>query len=64
MVMTTHGERDPATLRRVDGSVDNDWEYTTWVEYWDGEECVHRSVHVTLKQAPQFEPVGAGGFNG
>ena len=41
---------DEALLERRDGLVDNDNERTEWVEYWLGDELVHRSVHVTLKQ--------------
>jgi len=51
MISTTKGEMDEGLLKRVDGTVDNENELTTWVEYWDGEELVHRSVHITLKQA-------------
>jgi hypothetical protein len=52
MIATIHGEMDESLLRRVDGVLDNDHEHTTWVEYWRGEELVHRSVHVTLKEWP------------
>jgi hypothetical protein len=51
MILTTKGEMDEALLRRVDGSLDNDNESTTWVEYYLGDELVHRSASVTLKQA-------------
>lgn len=51
IINTIDGPRDDAELRRVDGSVDNDNEFTTWVEFWDGGRLVHRSAHVTLKQA-------------
>ena len=50
MITTTHGDMDEALLERRDGLVDNDNERTEWVEYWLGDELVHRSVHVTLKQ--------------
>jgi hypothetical protein len=49
-VNTTYGPMDDSELRRVEGVVDNDNEHTTWIEYYLGEELVHRSVHVTLKQ--------------
>lgn len=52
LVTTTKGEMDVSLLERRDGSVDNDDEYTTWVEYWHEGELVHRSVHVTLKKFP------------
>lgn len=53
MVTTTKGDMDEADLRRVDGVLDNDHEYTTWIEYYLGDELVHRSVHVTLKEFPE-----------
>ena len=40
-------------------SVENDNEYTTWVEYWHEGELVHRSVHVTLKKAIQLSAEAA-----
>lgn len=52
-ITTTHGDMDDALLRRVDGSKEDDHEQTTWVEYYLGEELVHRSVHVTLKELPE-----------
>ena len=54
LIHTTHGDIDEAHLRRVDGRLDNDNELTTWVEYWLGDELVHRSVHVTLKQGQEW----------
>lgn len=53
MITTTHGEMDESLLRRVDGNLDNDNESTTWVEYFLGDELVHRSVHVTLKKGQE-----------
>lgn len=50
LVTTTKGEMDEALLEKREGAVDNDNEYTTWVEYWHEGELVHRSAHVTLKQ--------------
>ena len=50
LVTTTKGEMDEALLEKKEGSVDNDNEYTTWIEYWHEGELVHRSVHVTLKK--------------
>lgn len=54
LVTTTKGEMDESLLEKREGSVDNDNECTTWVEYWLGGELVHRSVHVTLKKMPGF----------
>jgi hypothetical protein len=41
---------DESLLEKKEGSVDNDNEYTTWVEYWLEGELVHRSAHVQLKK--------------
>jgi hypothetical protein len=41
---------DDSLLEKREGSLDNDNETTTWVEYWLDGELVHRSVHVTLKK--------------
>jgi hypothetical protein len=43
---------DESLLEKREGSLDNDNETTTWVEYWLDGELVHRSAHVALKQAP------------
>jgi hypothetical protein len=45
---------DESLLEKREGSIDNDNELTTWVEYWLDGELVHRSVHVTLKKVPSF----------
>ena len=50
LVNTTKGEMDEALLEKREGSLDNDNESTTWVEYWLDGELVHRSVHVALKK--------------
>ena len=50
LVTTTTGEMDESLLEKREGSLDNDNETTTWVEYWLEGELVHRSVHVTLKK--------------
>jgi hypothetical protein len=51
MVTTTKGEMDESLLEKREGSLDNDNESTTWVEYWLEGELVHRSAHVQLKKA-------------
>jgi hypothetical protein len=43
---------DDSLLEKKEGVVDNEDEYTTWVEYWLDNELVHRSAHVTLKKMP------------
>jgi hypothetical protein len=45
---------DDSLLDKREGSIDNEDEYTTWVEYWLMDELVHRSAHVTLKKMPTF----------
>lgn len=57
-ISTTKGPMDPALLRREAGEIDNDNEHIEWVEYWAGDEMVHRSAHVTLKKGILMEPVG------
>jgi hypothetical protein len=52
LVTTTKGDMDDSLLVKQEGSVDNDNESTTWVEYWLDGELVHRSAHVTLKKMP------------
>jgi hypothetical protein len=49
IVTTTKGDMDDSLLEKKTGSLDNDKEYTEWVEYWHEGELVHRSVHVHLK---------------
>jgi hypothetical protein len=51
LVTTTKGEMDDSLLEKKEGFVDNDNEYTTWVEYWHEGELVHRSAHVALKKS-------------
>jgi hypothetical protein len=51
IVTTTQGEMDDSLLEKREGSVDNDNENTTWVEYWLAGELVHRSAHVRLKKS-------------
>jgi hypothetical protein len=41
---------DESLLEKLEGSIDNDNETTTWVEYWSDGELVHRSAHVQLKK--------------
>lgn len=52
LITTTKGNMDETLLEKREGVVDNDVEYTTWVEYWHEGELVHRSAHVTLKVSP------------
>jgi hypothetical protein len=50
MITTTKGEMDESLLEKREGSVDNDTETTTWVEYWLDGKLVHRSVNMVLKR--------------
>jgi hypothetical protein len=50
IVNTTKGEMDDSLLEKREGSVENDTETTSWVEYWLDGEMVHRSVHMALKR--------------
>jgi len=50
MITTTKGLMDESLLDKREGTIDNDNETTTWIEYWLGEELVHRSVNVQLKR--------------
>lgn len=54
IVFTTKGDMDDSLLEKREGTVDNDNELTTWVEYWLEGELVHRSAHVTLKKTAVF----------
>ena len=51
MITTTNGEMDESLLEKREGSLDNENETTTWVEYWLDGELVHRSAHVSLKKS-------------
>ena len=62
LITTTKGDMDESLLEKKEGSLDNDNEYTTWVEYWLEGELVHRSVHVQLKKAPTFAGAEAASF--
>ena len=62
MITTTKGDMDESLLEKKEGYVDNENEYTTWVEYWLDGELVHRSVHVQLKKAPTFAGAEAASF--
>jgi hypothetical protein len=50
LVNTTKGEMDITLLEKKEGSIDNDHEVTSWVEYWLEGELVHRSVNVHIKK--------------
>ena len=57
LVNTTKGEMDSSLLEKREGTIDNDNETTSWVEYWLEGELVHRSVDMTLKRNVTGEAV-------
>lgn len=61
-IFTTKGDMDESLLEKKEGVVDNENEYTTWVEYWHEGEMVHRSVHVQLKKMPVSAGAEAASF--
>jgi hypothetical protein len=63
IVNTIRGEMDDSLLNKKEGSIDNDNENTTWVEYYLDGVLVHRSAHVSLKR-PLVSISEVGGFNG
>lgn len=63
MITTTKGLMDEALLEKRTGVLDNNHEYTTWVEYWLDGELVHRSAHITFKQN-LTAGTAVGGFGG
>ena len=63
MIFTTKGYMAVETLRCERGEVDNENEHTSWVEYWDGDELVHRSAHIHLKKGVVFD-TATGNING
>ena len=49
LVNTTLGEIDESLLEKRTGSMENDNEIASWIEYWKDGSIVHRSAHVHLK---------------
>ena len=58
LVTTTKGLMDETLLRKVEGGFEDENENTCWTEYYDGDELVHRSVHVTLKKGVEAQGIG------
>jgi hypothetical protein len=50
LITTTKGEMDDSLLEKKEGIIDTENETTRWVEYWQNNELVHRSVDMTLKR--------------
>jgi hypothetical protein len=59
MINTTHGPMEESLLVKKEGSLDDENEFTTWVEYYLGDELVHRSAHVRLKKNVVAEGIAA-----
>jgi len=49
IIETTIGLLDDSELEKREGVIDNENEYSTWVEYWQHGVLVHRSANVKLK---------------
>ena len=54
-IMTIYGLMKVSLLKRIDGLIDNAVEKTEWVEYYYGDELVHRSVCVNLKTGVKID---------
>jgi len=50
LITTTKGQIDDSLLEKKEGIIDTENETTRWVEYWQNNELVHRSVDMTLKR--------------
>lgn len=57
LITTSKGLMPEEALRRVDGQHEDENELATWVEFYDGDELVHRSASVHIKEA--VAPLGA-----
>ena len=57
IVTTTKGDMDESLLVRKDGNMEDHNEKTSWVEYYLGDELVHRSVSVELKNSLATETI-------
>ena len=53
MITTIYGDMDETLLEKKEGTIDTNTETTYWVEYRipGNDEIIHRSVHMTLKEA-------------
>lgn len=58
-INTTKGEMDTSLLEKRTGEIDDENEFTQWIEYWLDKELVHRSVHVQLKKNVVMDSVAA-----
>lgn len=53
MITTTLGDMDESLLVKTTGEIDNETEFTQWVEYRlkGSDEVIHRSVNMQLKKS-------------
>jgi hypothetical protein len=63
MITTTKGLMDESLLQRREGIDEDDRARSEWIEYWDGAELVHRSVHIAIKQGIEMN-IEQGQLNG
>ena len=60
LINTIEGEMEADLLWKREGTVEDENERTSWVEYWkdwgeDTKVLMHRSAHVTVKKNPLME---------
>ena len=53
-INTTIGEMDESLLQKEEGIIDNDNEYTTWVQYWLDGKIVYRSLQTQFRKTVVF----------
>lgn len=54
IINTTIGDMDDALLEKREGIIDNDNEYTTWIQYWFEGKVVYRSLQTQFKKTVVF----------
>lgn len=53
IIETTKGPMNEEDLEKAEGWIDNDNEFTTWVEYWYNDELVYKSTQ-TIQKKPDY----------
>lgn len=54
MITTIDGDMDEALLEKRTGTDEDDRARADWVEYWQGERLMHRSVSIAIKKGLEF----------
>jgi len=54
LINTTIGEIDESLLQKEEGVIDDDKEYTTWIQYWFDGKIVYRSLQTRFKKTVVF----------